>query len=151
MARTSPIAALLAAGVLAAAGCGDDSEENGSPGGRYGPQDAEPSGGGGGDGGSGGNAPGSSLMISADRSGAPKFDETSLTAKPGKVTIVMQNPSEVPHAVAIEGQGVEEVGKTVGAGGVSRVSADLEAGEYEFLCPVGNHADAGMTGKLTVR
>ena len=148
MVRMRSIAVLLAAGVLAAAGCGDDSGEDGSPGGRYGPQDAEPSGG---DGGGGGNAPGSSLMISADPSGAPKFDETSLTAKPGKVTIVMDNPSDVPHAVAIEGQGIEKAGKTVGKGGVSRVSADLEAGEYEFLCPVGTHADAGMTGTLTVR
>ena len=136
--------------MLVAAGCGDDSDEDGSPGGRYGPQDSEPSGGSGG-GGSGGDAPGSSLMISADPSGAPKFDETSLTAKPGRVSIVMDNPSEVPHAVEIEGQGVEEVGETVGKGGVSRVSAELKAGEYEFYCPVGNHADAGMTGTLTVR
>jgi uncharacterized cupredoxin-like copper-binding protein len=26
----------------------------------------------------------------------------------------------------------------------------IEAGEYEFYCPVGNHKDAGMEGTLTV-
>jgi plastocyanin len=158
--RTRPLAALLAACALAAAGCGDDSDDNESPGGRVGPQDGESSNGGGGGyygggGGSeeeesGGKGPGTNLMLSADPSGALKFDKTSLSAKPGKVTIVMDNPSDVPHAVEIEGEGVEEEGETVGKGGVSKVSADLKAGEYEFYCPVGNHADAGMEGTLTV-
>jgi plastocyanin len=158
--RTRSLAALLAACALAAAGCGDDSDEDESPGGRVGPQDGESSNGAGGGyyggGGeseeeeSGGKGPGTNLMLSADPSGALKFDKTSLSAKPGKVTIVMDNPSDVPHAVEIEGEGVEEEGETVGKGGVSKVSADLKAGEYEFYCPVGNHADAGMEGTLTV-
>ena len=160
--RTRSVATLLAACALAAAGCGDDSDDNESPGGRVGPQDGESSNGGGGAGGyydlpsgseeeeSGGKGPGTNLMLSADPSGALKFDKTSLSAKPGKVTIVMDNPSDVPHAVEIEGEGVEEEGETVGKGGVSKVSADLKAGEYEFYCPVGNHADAGMEGTLTV-
>jgi uncharacterized cupredoxin-like copper-binding protein len=46
---------------------------------------------------------------------------------------------------------VDVAGETVGKGGTSRVSAKLKAGEYEFLCPVGGHRDAGMTGTLTVR
>ena len=152
---------MLAACALAAAGCGDDSDDNESPGGRVGPQDGESSNGGGAGGyydlpsgseeeESGGKGPGTNLMLSADPSGALKFDKTSLSAKPGKVTIVMDNPSDVPHAVEIEGEGVEEEGETVGKGGVSKVSADLKAGEYEFYCPVGNHADAGMEGTLTV-
>jgi plastocyanin len=158
--RTRSLAALLAACALAAAGCGDDSDDNESSGGRAGPQDGESSNGGGGgyydlpsgseEEKSGGKGPGTNLMLSADPGGALKFDKTSLSAKPGKVTIVMDNPSDVPHAVEIEGEGVEEEGETVGKGGVSKVSADLKAGEYEFYCPVGNHADAGMEGTLTV-
>jgi uncharacterized cupredoxin-like copper-binding protein len=62
----------------------------------------------------------------------------------------MDNPSDVPHAIEVEGQGVEEEGKVVEKGGVSQVSADLKAGEYEFYCPVDNHKDAGMEGTLTV-
>ena len=86
-----------------------------------------------------------------DPSGALKFDKTSLTTKPGKVTVAMDNPSDVPHAVEVEGNGVEAEGKTVGKGGVSKVTVDVKKGEYEYYCPVGNHADAGMEGTLTVR
>ena len=35
-------------------------------------------------------------------------------------------------------------------GGKASVTADLEAGTYEFYCPVGNHKDGGMEGTLTV-
>ena len=91
------------------------------------------------------------LKISADPGGALAFDKSSLSAKPGNVTIVMDNPSDLPHAVEIEGAGVEVAGDTVMKGGVSKASADLEAGEYEYLCPVGNHKDAGMEGTLSVK
>ena len=90
--------------------------------------------------GSGGAEAGSGssrLMLSADPSGALKFDKTSLTTKPGKVTVVMDNPSDVPHAVEVEGNGVEAEGKTVGKGGVSKVTVDVKKGEYEYYCPVG--------------
>ena len=63
----------------------------------------------------------------------------------------MGNPSDVPHAVEVEGAGVEEEGETVGQGGFSRVTVNLKKGEYEYYCPVGNHKDAGMEGTLTVR
>jgi uncharacterized cupredoxin-like copper-binding protein len=62
----------------------------------------------------------------------------------------MDNPSDVAHAVEIEGNGVEVAGDTVTKGGVSTASADLEAGEYEFYCPVDGHEQAGMKGTLTV-
>jgi plastocyanin len=155
--RCMSVVALLAACALVAAGCGDDDDDGG--GGRVGPSDTEASnddaGGGGYYGGGSGageddQGGGSTLKLAADPSGALKFDKTSLSAKPGKVTIDMDNPSDVPHAIEIEGQGVEEEGEVVEKGGVSTVSADLEAGEYEFYCPVGNHEAAGMKGTLTV-
>ena len=91
------------------------------------------------------------LQLSADPSGQLKFDKTALSAKAGKVTIVMKNPSSVPHAVAVEGKGVDKDGKTVGSGGTSTVSATLKPGKYEFYCPVDGHKAAGMKGELTVR
>jgi plastocyanin len=63
----------------------------------------------------------------------------------------MDNPSDIPHAVEIEGNGVEEEGKTVTKGGKSVATADLKPGTYDFYCPVGNHRAAGMEGKLTVK
>ena len=52
------------------------------------------------------------LKIAADPSGQLKFDKSALSASAGKVTISMDNPSDVPHAVAIEGNGVDVDGKT---------------------------------------
>ena len=148
--RTLSVLFLLTAVAIPVAGCGDDDEPEGG-----GAATQEGSGGysRGGEteaGGGGGGADAQTLRISADPGGALRFDKSSLTAKAGKVTIVMDNPSDLPHAVEIEGQGVEVAGETVMKGGVSRASAEVEPGEYEFYCPVGNHADAGMEGTLTV-
>jgi plastocyanin len=92
----------------------------------------------------------SSLKLAADKSKLA-FDKTSLSAKAGKVTIVMTNPSAIPHAIAVEGHGVDKDGKTVQQGGTSRVSVSLKAGTYEFYCPVDGHKQAGMEGKLVVK
>jgi plastocyanin len=95
---------------------------------------------------------GEDLKLSADPSGALKFDTTKLDAKAGKVTITMTNPASVPHAIAIEGNGVDQKGQTVQpGGGTSRVSLDLKPGTYTFYCPVDGHRAAGMQGTLTVR
>jgi plastocyanin len=93
---------------------------------------------------------GETLKLAADKS-ALKFDKSSLSAKAGKVTIVMANPSGIPHAVAVEGNGVDKDGKTVGNGGTSTVSVTLKPGKYQFYCPVDGHKAAGMKGTLTVQ
>ena len=146
------VAVLIAA--LGLAACGDDDDDGSSGGGS---EDSSAGGGGayGGGGGSGEEASGgggSTLRLSADPGGAIKFDKSSLTAKAGKVTVVMKNPSSAtaPHAVEIEGQGVEKESDVVQPGGTARVTATLKPGEYEFYCPVGDHAEEGMEGTLTV-
>ena len=159
--RSMSLAALLAVLALAAAGCGDDdSDDGGDSGGSGSGGEARESGGSYGNSGGGdektdtnaasGGAPAGALRLVADPSGALKFDKTRLETKPGKVAIVLANPSDVPHAIEVEGNGVEAEGETVGKGGVSKVAVELEPGEYEYYCPVGNHKDAGMEGTLTV-
>jgi plastocyanin len=114
-------------------------------------------GGGGGGGGSkqttpapaGGGAT-STLNLAADPSQL-KFDKQALSAKAGRVTLVMSNPSALQHDVAIEGNGVDVKGKIVGKGGTSTASANLKAGTYTFFCSVDGHRAAGMQGTLTVR
>ncbi len=91
-----------------------------------------------------------SISISADKSGKLKFNKKSLTAKHGKVTIKMSNPSGLPHGIAVEGKGVDKDGKTVRKGGTSTVTVTLKKGKYEFYCPVPGHKAAGMKGTLTV-
>jgi plastocyanin len=142
----SLVTALLAC-LLLAAGCGDDSDDEGgggssdSGGTAYGAKQ---------DSGGGGGSAATQLKLTADPGGALKFDKTTLSTKPGKTTVVLDNPSSVPHAIEVEGNGVEAEGETVEKGGVSKVTVDLKAGEYEYYCPVGNHAQAGMEGTLTV-
>jgi plastocyanin len=143
------LAAILASLVLIAAGCGGDDNDNGG-GGSSDSSGAEGNGadtGGASSGGGGGGA--TKLKLTADPGGALKFDTTELTTKPGKVTITMDNPSDVPHAVEIEGKGVEEGTKTL-TNGTADVTVDVKAGKYEFYCPVDGHREAGMEGTLTV-
>jgi plastocyanin len=139
------LALVLAAGVLAAAGCGGDDS-------------------GGGDGGSSGGTGTSSsssssssssgggsktLTVTADPGGAIKWDKTSLNAKAGKVTLKLVNDSAVPHAIEVEGNGVEQATKIISKSNAA-VTVDLKPGKYEFYCPVGNHKQLGMKGTLTV-
>jgi len=152
---------ILGAAALFAAGCGSGDDDNAgdnssggsassatttsSSGGSYKPSTATPaqsSGGGGGG--------GQTLNLSADPGGALKFDKSDLSAKAGKVTLVMKNPSSLPHAIAVEGKGVDKDGQTVGNGGTSTVTVALKPGRYEFYCPVDGHKQAGMEGHLTV-
>jgi plastocyanin len=144
--RTLAFTALLCCLAIVAAGCGDDNNsDSGSSGsGQAADTQTTESGGGGG----GGAA--QTLKLSADPSGALKFDKSSLTAKAGKVTITLDNPSSIPHAVEIEGHGVEEESGTIGEGETTKVTANVKPGKYEYYCPVGSHKQT-MNGTLTVQ
>jgi plastocyanin len=80
-----------------------------------------------------------------------KYDKTSLTSKPGKVTIDFTNPATLEHDVSIEKEG-EELGSTeiIGAGETS-TTVDLAPGTYTFFCSVPGHREAGMEGTLVVK
>lgn len=134
---TVALAPLLA---LAGAGCGssnkNDVKASSSPAPKPAPQASA--------------AKAGALSLSADPQQLA-FDKKALSAKAGKVTITMKNPSSIPHAIAIEGKGVDKDGNTVQKGGTSTVSVSLKPGTYDFYCPVDGHKQAGMEGKLTVR
>jgi plastocyanin len=97
---------------------------------------------------------GQALRLNAVESGGKlSFSKSRLTARAGRVTIVMRNPrsNRFPHAIEVEGRGVERAGRVVRAGGTSRVTVRVRRGTYEFYCPVDGHRQAGMEGRLTVR
>ncbi len=150
MRRSAASILALAATValLGFAGCGDDNDDSGGSGGGGGDKAADT---GGGSGSSGGG--GQTLALSADPGGELKFDKSKLTTKAGKVTIDLDNPSSAtaPHAVEVEGNGVEEETKTIQPGQKASVTVDLKPGTYEYYCPVDGHKDAGMEGTLTVQ
>ena len=155
--RLSLLALLVALVALVVAGCGS-SDNGGSTGG--GGADTSSSGGGAYGGGSAGKSSGSSssgtetLKLAADPGGALKYDKSTLTAKTGNVTIDFDNPSSAtaPHAVEVEGNGVEQASDTIDPGNKTSVTIDgLKPGTYTFYCPVDGHKQAGMEGTLTVK
>ena len=95
----------------------------------------------------------STVTLAADPTGALKFDKKTLTTTAGTVTVVMDNPSTsgVPHGIAVEGNGVDQDGKTVQPGGKSTDTLTLKPGTYTFYCPVPGHKAAGMVGTLVVK
>jgi plastocyanin len=133
-ARTLALAAILAA-ALGAAGCGSD-DGGGSSG--------QPASAGGGSGGSGG-----SLAVTETEfkiaPAAPKISKT------GSVTFTVANKGKFPHALAVEGQGVESRTATLQPGETATLNVPLKKnGTYEWYCPVDGHRQKGMEGKLTV-
>jgi plastocyanin len=94
--------------------------------------------------------PGGTLKLAADPTQIA-FDKTSLTSKPGTVTIDFDNPSQVSHDVAIEKAGKEIAKSDLIASSSTSVSADLAPGKYVFFCSVPGHREAGMQGTLTVK
>jgi plastocyanin len=131
MRRITWIFTVLLSVALLAAGCGDDNDDGGN--------------GGGGGGGGGGGA----LTLTADPGGAISWEPGSLSASAGSVTIKLVNDSDIPHAVEVEGNGVEEESDTV-TGADTELTVDLEPGEYTYYCPVDDHRAQGMEGTLTV-
>ncbi len=81
-----------------------------------------------------------------------RFDKKSLRAPSGRVNLVLTNRGDLAHNVALRGRGLAKprLGKVVGKGKVSRVTAVLRPGRYVFYCSVFGHEDGGMRGTLVV-
>ena len=135
--RALPLLLLLAALALLLAACGGGNGESATT-----SSTATTASGGGG---------GSTVKISADPSGALKFEQTSVEATAGKVTIDFTNDSSLSHDVKIEGNGVEDEGTDQVTGGSTSVTLDLQPGTYTFFCSVDGHRAAGMEGQLVVK
>jgi plastocyanin len=70
--------------------------------------------------------------------------------EPGTYAFEVVNEGETHHALEVEGEGIEEETETLAPGERATLTVELDAGTYELYCPVGDHADRGMTGKLEV-
>jgi plastocyanin len=147
------MAVAAVAGAVAVAGCGGGSSSSSSSG--SGGSGSSSSGSSGSSGGSSGgssskrSATGQTLKLGADPNKIA-FDKTTLNAKAGQVTIAFSNPSAIPHAVEVEGNGIEKKTPTI-TNGNNKLALHLKPGTYEFYCPVDGHKQAGMKGTLTVK
>ena len=84
------------------------------------------------------------------------YAKKALVAKAGSVTLVMPNPSALPHDIGLRNgtsatSKLLKKGKIVTKGGVSKVTVTLKKGKYRFFCSVPGHEAGGMWGILTVK
>ena len=68
----------------------------------------------------------------------------------GEYVFEVVNEGQAPHALEIEGAGIEEKSETIGAGERTELEVTLEPGRYEFYCPVDGHAEKGMKLEVDV-
>ncbi len=102
-------------------------------------------------GGSSSSGGASTLDVSADPSGALAYQQKSLTAKAGQVTVNFTNMSPLDHNVTIESGG-NDIGATdTIAGSKTSTTVNLKPGTYTYYCSVDGHEAAGMKGTLTVK
>jgi plastocyanin len=92
------------------------------------------------------------LAVSSPADGGLSYTPNGLTAKPGNVTITYDNPSPVPHSIAVATSNGNVLGQVQPfANGKQSVSlSNLAPGKYVFYCTVPGHRQAGMQGDLTV-
>jgi hypothetical protein len=79
------------------------------------------------------------LRLTMRDSDPPEFSTTSLTARPGRVTLILRNLSDEEHGIAVASTELQEESKPIGKGKTVSITVDLTAGEYEFYCPVDDH------------
>jgi plastocyanin len=125
--RRAPLAILALAAALA--GCGEDTEQ-------------------------------SSGSVTLQRGAPVVVEGDEYSFKPGTITIrggggpirfELRNVGSLPHDIHVR-KGDDELGGSEAIGGDETATAtvQLAPGEYEIYCSIGDHADLGMKGKLTI-
>ncbi len=68
-----------------------------------------------------------------------------------QVEFMLDNDGSLPHDLHVR-KGDDERGGTevIGGGETAEAVVELPPGEYEIYCSIGDHADLGMKGELTV-
>lgn len=81
-----------------------------------------------------------------------KVELSQQTVSGGLVQFVVTNTGQVPHALEVEGQGIERELETIQPGATDTLALTLKPGRYEVYCPVGSgsHKKLGMDARLTV-
>lgn len=78
------------------------------------------------------------------------LEPATLSLAAGTVTLHVVNEGSSPHALEVEGGSLEEGTDELAPGESAELVVELEEGEYELYCPVGDHRGRGMEGTLTV-
>jgi uncharacterized cupredoxin-like copper-binding protein len=81
-----------------------------------------------------------------------KVDLSDAKIVAGPVTFTVTNAGSIPHALEIEGQGIEQQTALLQPGSSATLALTLQPGSYEIYCPVGedSHKKLGMETHLKV-
>ncbi len=81
-----------------------------------------------------------------------KVELSERTVAPGPVTFTITNEGSIPHALEVEGQGIEQETAVIPPGASATLTLTLKPGTYEVYCPVGadSHKKLGMMTHLRV-
>ena len=81
-----------------------------------------------------------------------KVELSARTIPAGAVTFTVANVGSIPHALEVEGQGIEQETAVIQPGASATLTLTLKPGTYEVYCPVGNdsHKKLGMETELNV-
>ncbi len=71
------------------------------------------------------------------------------TVSVGSVTFTIKNDGPSPHNLAFPD--LKKVSETIDAGATTKLTVDLKAGTYTYICNVPGHEQRGMKGTLTVK
>ena len=95
--------------------------------------------------------PGDPVAVSATLS-EWKVELSQGTITAGRVTFSVTNAGNIPHALEVEGQGIEQGTRVLQPGVSATMTLTLKPGTYELYCPVGNdsHKKLGMETHLKV-
>jgi uncharacterized cupredoxin-like copper-binding protein len=92
------------------------------------------------------------LSVSSPADGGLTYSPNGLQAQPGNVAISYDNPSQVPHSIAVATSNGNVLGQVQPfTNGKQTVTlSNVAPGKYVFYCTVPGHRQAGMQGDLTV-
>jgi len=144
MRRVSAVLIVAALAVVGLAACGGSSNDNSTTAAST-PASTTPAGGGAAGG-------GSTVDISTPSGSDLAFDQKSVSAKAGNVTVDFDNKQPLQHDVAVADSSGKVLGQTdLVSSGTANATVDLQPGTYTFYCTVPGHREAGMQGTLTVK
>ena len=84
------------------------------------------------------------LDVTSPEDGSLSFDPNGLEARAGEITLAYENPSAVPHSIAIESEGKQLAATQPFTNGKMELTERLQPGEYTFYCTVPGHREAGI-------
>ncbi len=79
-----------------------------------------------------------------------KIELPSKTLKPGEVTFEVENEGKIPHNLVVTGNGSNAQTPIFPGGTKKELKVTLKPGNYELICSVPGHKQAGMDQKITV-